>query len=248
MIGIEFEEGHTSANLKDFLETKFQEWNISQYVNVIVSDNAANILSAVRLGSWRSLPCYAYTINLVVQSSLDALSDTMDRVKAVIEYFRRSLPAKKKLVEIQEQMNISPLKLKQDVTTRWNSTYDALSRLLRMRQALIATLAIMRPDINLPQDDWLIIEKATELLKHFYEVTVEISGEQYVSASKYIVLCKTINRALGKYSPDGHPKIERLHNALKQQMAQRFRDVEHDTLLCEANLGSNIVIGRSHFS
>ncbi|KAJ8737983.1 hypothetical protein PYW08_000578 [Mythimna loreyi] len=84
---------------------------------------------------------------------MDALSDTMDKVKAVIEYFHRSLPAKKKLVEIQEQMNISPLKLKQDVTTRWNSTYDALSRMLRMREALIATLAIMRPDINLPQDD-----------------------------------------------------------------------------------------------
>ncbi|KAJ8720658.1 hypothetical protein PYW08_006123 [Mythimna loreyi] len=152
MIGcIEFEERHTSANLKGFFEAKFQEWNISQYVNVIVSDNAANILSAVRLGNWRSLPCYAHTINLVVQSSMDALSDTMDRVKAVIEYFHRSLPAKKKLVEIQEQMNISPLKLKQDVTTRWNSTYDALSRMLRMRVALFATLAIMRPDINLPR-------------------------------------------------------------------------------------------------
>ncbi|KAJ8720643.1 hypothetical protein PYW08_006108 [Mythimna loreyi] len=102
MIGcIEFEERHTSANLKGFLEAKFQEWNISQYVNIIVSDNAANILSAVRLGNWRSIPCYAHTINLVVQSSMDALSDTMDRVKAVIEYFHRSLPAKKKLVEIQ---------------------------------------------------------------------------------------------------------------------------------------------------
>ncbi|XP_047028806.1 E3 SUMO-protein ligase ZBED1-like [Helicoverpa zea] len=237
MIGcLEFEERHTSANLKGFLEAKFQEWNISQFVNVIVSDNAANILSAVRLGGWRSLPCYAHTLNLVVQGSLDALSDTMDRVKGVIEYFHRSHPAKKKLVEIQEQMHISPLKLKQDVTTRWNSTYDALNRLLRMKEALIATLAIMRPDINLPQDDWIVIEKATEVLKPFYEVTTEISGEQYVSASKYIVLCKIINRSLSKYSPDGHPKLERLHNALKQQMAQRFGDVENKPLLCEATI------------
>ncbi|XP_047033032.1 E3 SUMO-protein ligase ZBED1-like [Helicoverpa zea] len=174
MIGcLEFEERHTSANLKGFLEAKFQEWNISQFVNVIVSDSAANILSV----------CYAHTLNLVVQGSLDALSDTMDRVKGVIEYFHRSHPAKKKLVEIQEQMHISPLKLKQDVTTRWNSTYDALNRLLRMKEALIATLAIM-----------------------------------------------------SKYSPDGHPKLERLHNALKQQMAQRFGDVENKPLLCEATI------------
>lgn len=96
-----------------------------------------------------------------------------------------------------------------------------------MKDPLIATLAIMRPDINLPQDDWLVIEKATQLLIIFYEVTLEISGEQYVSAPKYIVLCKIINRALGKYSPDGHPKMERLYNALQQQMMQRFGDVEH---------------------
>ncbi|KAH9632483.1 hypothetical protein HF086_011944, partial [Spodoptera exigua] len=65
MIGcLEFEERHTSANLKGCLEAKFQEWNISQFVNVIVSDNAANILGAVRLGGWRSLPCYAHTLNL----------------------------------------------------------------------------------------------------------------------------------------------------------------------------------------
>lgn len=141
----------------------------------------------MRLGGWQPLPCYAHTLNLVVQGSLDALSDTMDRVKAVIEYFHRNHPAKN-LVEIQEQMHISPLKLKQDVTTRWNSTYDALNRLLRMKKALIATLAIMRPDINLPQDDWIVIEKAIEVLKPFYEVTTEISGEQYVSASKYCTL------------------------------------------------------------
>ena len=97
MIGcVEFNERHTSINLKNFLETKFVEWNISQYGNVIVSDNAANILSAVRLGGWHSLPRYAHTINLVVQSSLDAISDTKRRVKDIIEYFHRSGPAKKK--------------------------------------------------------------------------------------------------------------------------------------------------------
>lgn len=237
MIGcIEFEERHTSLNLKSFLETKFEEWNIRQYVNVIVSDNAANILSAVRLGGWRSLSCYAHTINLVVQSSLDAISDTMRRVKDVIEYFHRSAPAKKKLAEIQEQMNISPLKLKQDVVTRWNSTYDALQRIIKIKEALIATLAIMRPDISLPQDDWLTIEKATDLLKIFYEITVEISGEMYVSASKYIVFCKIINRALNKYVPECNEKIQQMHNNLKVQMQQRFGEVENNTLLCEATI------------
>ena len=74
-------------------------------------------------------------------------------------------------------MNIVPVKLKQDVITRWYSTFDMLTRFLRVKEALIATLAIMRPDISVPQDDWLVIEKATELLKIFY-VTIEVSGER----------------------------------------------------------------------
>lgn len=167
MIGcIEYEERHTSINIKSFLEATFLQWNINGYVNVVVSDNASNVLSAVRLGGWRSLSCYAHTINLVVQSSIREISDTVNRVKAIVEYFHRSNPAKKKLAEMQEQMHISALKLKQDVPTRWNSTYDMLMRLLRVKEALIATLAIMRPDLSLPQEDWTEVEKARPLKKN----------------------------------------------------------------------------------
>lgn len=139
-------------------------------------------------------------------------------------------------MEIEEQMNLSPLKLKQDVPTRWNSTYDMLMRFLKVKEALIATLAIMRPDLSLPQDDWTIIEKATELLKIFYDVTLEISGEQYDSASKYIVLCKIIISTLNKYSACIYLYIGRLLIALKSQMHLRFGEAESNVLLCEATI------------
>lgn len=237
MIGcIECDQRHTSANLKSFLEAKFLEWKIHQHVNVIVSDNASNILAAVRQGGWRSLSCYAHTINLVVQSSIAEISETVNRVKVIVEYFHRSNPAKRKLTEMEDQMNISQLKLKQDVPTRWNSTYDMLMRVVRVKEALIATLAIMRPDISLPQDDWLIIEKAVELLKIFYVITVEVSGENYVSASKYIVFCKIINWKLHRYSHGNIDKIQNLHNALRSQMLARFGEVEKNMLLCESTI------------
>lgn len=171
-----------------------------------------------------------------MQQSISEISDTVNRVKAVVEYFHRSNPGSKKLQEIQVQMNISPLKHKQDVATRWNSTYDMLMRVLRVKESLIATLAIMRSDLSLPEDDWLVIAKATELLKIFYDVTVEISGENYVTASKYIVFCKIINRMLNKYSPNNITKIENLHKSLQSQMHARFGDVENNSLLCEATI------------
>lgn len=47
----------------------------------------------------------------------------------------------------------------------------------------------MKSDLMLSADDWLIIEKAILILKIFYEV----SGDDYVTASKYIVFCKIID-------------------------------------------------------
>lgn len=112
-------------------------------------------------------------------------------------------------------MHVAPLKLKQDVVTRFNSTYDSLQRLLKVKEVLIATPAIMRPDIRLFHEDWQTIEKATDLLKPFYEITLEISGETHVSASKYIVFSKIITRVLNKYAPENNQKIQQLHNSLK---------------------------------
>lgn len=62
MLGcIKLEERHDAFNIKSFLEAKFIEWNIQHYVNVInVADNASNVLSAVHLSEWSSLPWYEY--------------------------------------------------------------------------------------------------------------------------------------------------------------------------------------------
>lgn len=94
----------------------------------------------------------------------------------------------------------------------------------------------MRPDLSLPQDDWTVIEKATLLLKIFYEVTVETSGEEYVTGPKCIVYCKLIVRKLENYCADGTENIERLHNVLQTQMNERFGEVEKNVLLCEATI------------
>lgn len=66
-----------------------------------------------------------------------------------------------------------------------------LSRLLKLKDAVISTLAIEQPRLNiLTPEDWLLLEKCVEVLKIFYEVTEEISAEKSVSISKVLVLVK----------------------------------------------------------
>ncbi|CAG4938791.1 unnamed protein product [Parnassius apollo] len=72
------------------------------------------------------------------------------------------MPAQRKFKEIQEQMHLAPLKLKQDVCTRWNSTYDMLNRFLKIKEAPIASIAIMRAELTLAPNDWMIIDSAVQ--------------------------------------------------------------------------------------
>ncbi|GBP75199.1 Zinc finger BED domain-containing protein 6 [Eumeta japonica] len=80
--------------------------------------------------------------------------------------------------EMQKQMNLPVLKLKQDVVTRWNSTYDMLNRVVSRKDAVIATLALVRHELALNTTEWQVVEKAIPILKSFYEVTTEISTEK----------------------------------------------------------------------
>jgi hypothetical protein len=42
----------------------FDEWEISEKIKIAVSDNAANITSAINLNSkWRNMPCLAHSIH-----------------------------------------------------------------------------------------------------------------------------------------------------------------------------------------
>ncbi|GBP93355.1 hypothetical protein EVAR_85166_1 [Eumeta japonica] len=79
---------------------------------------------------------------------------------------------------MQKQMNLPVLKLKQDVVTRWNSTYDMLNRVVSRKDAVIATLALVRHELALNTTEWQVVEEAIPILKSFYEVTTEISTEK----------------------------------------------------------------------
>lgn len=61
-----FEQAHTAINLSEFMNKCFDEWEISEKIKIAVSDNAANITSAISLNSnWRHMPCLAHSINLI---------------------------------------------------------------------------------------------------------------------------------------------------------------------------------------
>jgi hypothetical protein len=75
-------ESHTAVSLSLFLNNYFKDWNITEKVKVAVSDNAANITSAIGMNqNWRHIPCLAHTLNLIAQSGLGEIENVHKKVK-----------------------------------------------------------------------------------------------------------------------------------------------------------------------
>jgi predicted transcriptional regulator len=77
-----------------------------------VSDNAANVVAAVRVGGWRHLRCFAHTLNLIVQKELKEIDSTLSKIRRIVTFFKKSSHPAAKLKIMQEQMHIPVLKPK----------------------------------------------------------------------------------------------------------------------------------------
>ena len=90
---------HTAENIAKELKRITNEWNIMNKVVAVVTDNAAYVVASVRLNSWKHIPCFADTLNLVVQDSL-AADPTLSGIQKCHDtelYFHHSCKATERL-------------------------------------------------------------------------------------------------------------------------------------------------------
>jgi len=97
MIGvIELSGSHTANYIIQEIMKCLNEWDIPKdKIMAVVSDNGANITKAVNdtFGNHRYVPCFAHTINLVVEKSVrttDTLTDLLSKVRSIVKYFKQS--------------------------------------------------------------------------------------------------------------------------------------------------------------
>ena len=90
-----------------------------------------------------NIPSFAHLLNLVVQNSIKkSIAETIEKVKTIVQHFTKSSAASQKLEDMQKTLGFPIQKLKQDVKTRWNSTFEMLRRILETKEPLLSCIGM----------------------------------------------------------------------------------------------------------
>ena len=139
-------ERHTSENLASELKIVCDEYGIMSPTTIC--DNAPNIVKAIRINEWLRFPCFVHCLNLCVQSGLKIvdMSNVVTKRKQIVTYFKHASLQKQKLAETAKRLSDESndigqcTSLLQECSTRWNSCYEMLNRLVKLKPAILAVL------------------------------------------------------------------------------------------------------------
>ena len=176
----ELSERHTGEYIAVKITKMLEEWKITlSQVYVVIRDNGANIVKAMTEANLPNFGCFAQSLQLVVNDGLlsqRVMKDLLAVCRSIVGNFKHSSVAYHKLVQIQENLDLPKHKLKQDVSTRWNSALYMVESILEQKMAL-AAYVVENNIAQLTPTQLEIAKKMVVVLSPVEEVTQSISKE-----------------------------------------------------------------------
>ena len=201
----EFPESHTAVNIAEELTSILADWNLSDdNVVAITTDNGRNISAAVRELGWNNLPCFSHTLQLGVDK-LTQVAKAIACCKRIATHFHHSSKSSYILKDKQKSLKLKEHCLIQEVSTRWNSSYYMVCRILEQQQPLCATLLEIHKAELMPTDtEFKTLEEFVDTMKPLVDITEAIGTEKWISVFTIRpILCKLMTSHLVPNSSDG---------------------------------------------
>ncbi len=238
------EGSHTGEKIAEAIRVVSCTFNIQGKILLSVTDNGANMLKAADILGLRHLGCYAHTLNLVITDAIKETPQAEDiktKASKIVEKTKRSTKINDKLAELQKSLGRkTPLKLKQNVATRWNSVFEMLERLVEVKDAvslLLASTDLGEEVDSFQAQHWQAAEGLIEVLKPAYEATLELSGERFATASKIIPLTRVLMAFYATQERTSEDPLKRkLSSNILRHLVRRFEKVEEIRVLAQATL------------
>lgn len=142
-------------------------------------------------GNVQGVRCAGHTLQLCINAALkkDPICRVIAAARRLVGHFKKSAKATAALTDKQKQQKVAEHKLIQDVSTRWNSTYLMLERLLEQRWPVTAVLSDPGTthrsdcDLDLTTAHWRIAEDIVSVLRPMVTLTELLSQDVNASLS-----------------------------------------------------------------
>ncbi|CAF4299270.1 unnamed protein product [Rotaria magnacalcarata] len=162
-------EAKTGENTKKLIRNILNSFGIDPdgYEIIYVTDNGSNLISA--LDGEAHIRCVCHCLNLAVKQSLEecpVIDALVSNCRELVTHFKRA--------ELQQNLAST---LKQDICTRWNSTYDTLWSVWLNYDDVEQVLASRKEEQYVSNIDSHVIKDITDLLSVFKIGSEKLSAD-----------------------------------------------------------------------
>ncbi|KAL3972490.1 A-kinase anchor protein 18 [Sarotherodon galilaeus] len=230
---------HTGEAIARCIDQTLEKWAVGkEKVLLVVTDNGANIVKAVQLLQNRRrtddtnssqdeqraagegqneikfhrMPCLAHTLQLTIKDAIKhpTADSVITKARKLVHAVRKSSVANEEMIKRCGKTLI------RDCTTRWNSTFDMLRRLLETRAELNQLLEQLEMD-TLLTSDWTKMENLVKLFEPFAIHTDQLQSDS--QSLSQVVPCLLNLEAHLLTSPFRNPLAQVLLKSLGERFA-----------------------------
>ncbi|XP_062838596.1 zinc finger BED domain-containing protein 4-like [Anolis carolinensis] len=232
----------------------------------MVTDAGRNMIKAVESAGFLNVTCMAHLLHNTVKEGLKSPEEQpastaniallIERCRKIAGYFHRSIKAARQLRDRQSLEGLPQHKLLQDVSTRWNSTYKMLERMVEQQKAVHGiSLTLVAPVSKLvpTKQEWDTISQLVDVLKPFKHATETLSeSKALLSQAVPMVLRlrrhlerlgagRTLDSLAGPLTPPAQEVVRRLSFAVRKRLEPLLSSKVHMlAALCDPRLKYNV--------
>ncbi|KAF2301260.1 hypothetical protein GH714_021834 [Hevea brasiliensis] len=178
--------------------------------------------------------CMAHIVNLVVMDGLKDVGESVLKVRNAVRYIRSSPARLKKFKECVEYEKIDgKSSLCLDVPTRWNSTYLMLNiaqkyeRAFERYESQEPMFRLELGENGVPDfHDWSECRKMAEMLSHFYELTLRISGSRYITSNMFFGEISDLAFILNQWVDSTNVEVKNMGDRMKKKFDKYWGDID----------------------
>lgn len=192
-----------SVEISDRLHETARDWEITDKIVAVVTDNTSPLSDAVKVCNWPHIPHFMRSLSLVLHMGLQSIKTIIIKVRNITDELTKVPELLAEVYSTRKMLKLPAVKLIKRVNDDWSSSFMVLEMLTRFEKLKFPIIQVIKnhPGIQpkLSDTEWKSLTSFVEVLSILKTVKREMVQEGRVSMSKIIFYLRTIKVDLKKY-------------------------------------------------